>query len=342
MTDTIAFTLRYLAFIPLVLLISLLVHENAHLAAARRLGIRACELSIGFGPVLTERRLNSGLSLQIRWVPMGGFVRLDERDWTAASLKRRLAVISAGVCANLALASLLMFTHALIWPGAVAQEDVYVSQAEPDSPFTAGDKIVAMNNKRVDVTIQSAQQLGVLLRISEGADTTFIVRRNDELIPVEATPIKGGIAGVSGTRIDNHRIIQNSRSLIRATTYALLFSPTMAALTARGIGAYLRGGHAPEVTGVIGAAKLSGQLIELTGASYALVIAATLNFSIAMLNILPLPVLDGGRAVIAVIERARGRALNPRTIQAANQLSMALIVAVLTATIVYDLNSHIF
>ncbi len=341
-TETILFALRYIAFMPAILLISVAIHEAAHLLAARALRIPATEFAIGFGPTMLERRTRAGLWLRARCFPLGGYVRLDERLWLAASLRTRILIMLAGIAANFALASAFMFVHTIVWPGAVALEDVYITDTAIDSTFRAGDRIVAANNKRLDIRIDNARQMNVVLRISEGLDTTFIVERDSRLTKVRAVPLMGGIEGVHNTATFNYRSTQNPRSIVRAGEHALLFNPVMVATTIRSVKAYFQEGTAPEITGIIGIAKLSGQIIELTGASYALIIAASLNFSIATLNLLPLPILDGGKMLIALIERASGRRLKPNTIQAANYLSIALIIAALTFTLIYDLNSHIF
>ena len=341
--DTLLFALRYLAFIPVTLLVAVILHEMAHLLAARALGIPAREFAIGFGPPVASAVLRrSGLILRLRAVPLGGYVRLDERRWNAARARSRILIMLAGIAANFTTAALIIFVHAMTWPGSVAVEDVLISSTTSESGFEPGDRIVAVTNRRADLHIGNAAQLSVILRISDGIDTTFTVRRGADTVSIDAVPKRGGIEGVRGTRTANHRIIEYPRSVMRATGDALLFNPLMFATTARGIANYLRGGHRPEITGIVGAAKLSGQLIELTGVSYALIIAASLNFSIATLNMLPLPLLDGGKILIALIERTAGRRFSDRHIQAANHLSMAVIIAALTITLLYDLNSHIF
>ena len=287
-------------------------------------------------------RTRTGTVLRLRCVPIGGDVRLSEGPWHSSGTRTKTLVILAGISANFTVAALLIFVHTIIWPGAVAIEDLLISDAEVGSAFTAGDQIVSMHNKRMNVDIQNATQLSILLRMSEGIDTTFYVRRRSIVRTVDAVPRKGTIPGVKDTSTVNQRITENPRSVLRAARHALLFNPVMLAATARGFAAYFSAGHAPEITGVLGAAKMSGQLIGLTGASYILIIAATLNFSIGVMNLLPLPILDGGKVLITLIEKVIGRPVRNRTIQAVNSLSMAIIIAVLTITLLYDLNNHIF
>ena len=335
-SDITLFTLRYLAFIPLVILAAVISHEAAHLFMARRLGIAAKEIAIGFGPILKSLRTRDGLLISVRAIPAGGFVKLDEASWSAARARDKTLVIGAGVCANFAIASALIFVHTLVWPEYSANETVVVSHAVPGNRLMTGDKVISVRGGTVDMTIDNLPQLEFALTLADGAPVTLDLIRDEERTSVELAPESGRIEGVE------FAMRELRRSVIHAALTAAIFNPAMLIMTAHVLYAQIASGEMPEVMGMIGAAKVGGDMMGVSGLSFPILLAAAMNFSIGAMNLLPIPVMDGGRLMFVVIERIRGRPLSERAMGVANALSMALIIALATIILLHDLNDRIF
>ncbi|MBI5467344.1 MAG: site-2 protease family protein [Candidatus Kerfeldbacteria bacterium] len=317
-----------------ILSVLIFVHEFGHFYVARRFGIAVEEFGFGFPPRLWGRRRGQTI-YSLNWIPFGGFVRLqgeqedgDRRpdSFVNAKPSRQYAVIAAGVVMNALLAWVLITavlamgvptdTASVPTDRFVQLSDVktqtIVSDGSPTARagITTGDVIVAIDGMAMKTTsdlIAYAQAKGYpTLNISythEGQTATATVAPE----PSQDHPRYGFGLETLGTM---------SYPWYVAPWYGLTNSGRLLVQTIQGlwqvaVSFFQTGQVSSDVTGPVGIAVLTGQVSRL-GAIALLQFMAILSVSLAVVNFLPLPALDGGRALFILIARLRGRPINRR------------------------------
>lgn len=330
--------LGILLFVGLVVL-----HEWGHFLAARRNGVDVEEFGVGFPPRAWGRKTKSGFLFSLNWLPIGGFVKLkgendaatEKGSFGAASFATKTKIMLAGVGMNL-LGAFVIFM-ALAWIGmpqlidnqfAVASDtkvisrDVMVGYVEPGSPAA---KAGLQNRDHLETIglvgglqqpIASAGKLPVLTKEFAGQRVTVTYRRGDTrqtaVVALRTAQEAKGSAylGLSPAEF----------TLTRATWSApvqsagLIGQFTVATFKGLGtaLGALFKGDTATasqQVTGPVGivAVLRDGSLL---GAQFVLLIIGLISLSLAIMNVLPIPALDGGRFYVLLLSRLFGRRLS--------------------------------
>lgn len=329
--------LGILLFIGLVVL-----HEWGHFLAARRNGVEVEEFGIGFPPRAWKRKTKSGFIFSLNWLPIGGFVKLKgendaataEGSFGAATFKTKTKIMLAGVGMNL-LAAFVIFT-ALAWIGMpqlidnqysvksdtkVVQRDILVGYVEPGSPadkagLKSRDHLKGIGPGGSVETIPSAAQLPELTKRYAGQEVQVRYQRNGDLQTATVTLRSGeegkekGYLGLSPAEF----------SMTRATWSAPIQSVGLIAqfteATFKGLGtalgALFQGDTAKaseQVSGPVGIVVVlrDGSLL---GAQFVLLIIGIISLSLAIMNVLPIPALDGGRFYVMLLSRIFGRRLS--------------------------------
>jgi regulator of sigma E protease len=317
----------------IVLALLVLVHELGHFLVARFFGIGVEEFGFGFPPrAFGVRKGDTAYSLN--WIPLGGFVRIRGEDdpnqtgpGTFASKRAliRAAVIAAGVFMNLVLASLLFalgFTVGLpqlvedLPPGArVRDPRIQIIEVLPDSPAEAagirmGDIVVSLDGQpRAAVAdIQAA------VNASSGP-VRLEVRRGKEMLVREVEPKLDEKSGkrILGVALAETAIVSFPwHSSLAKGAVATGFYAKEIVLTVVDLirGALVGEKPGVEFSGPVGIAVLTGRAAKL-GFVYLVQFAALLSVNLAVVNILPIPALDGGRLLFILIEKFRGRSVRP-------------------------------
>lgn len=332
-----------LAFVLLVVPL-IVVHELGHLVAARLRGIDVPEFGIGFPPRLFTLLRGRRTELTINALPLGGFVRMagsEEGDmnpagWERASLTSKVLVMVAGVAMNIAVAFLLM----LLLSGPLAERSsIVLEDVQPGSPaeaagLTAGDRIVGLEGEFFDRFESPLQALPSLA----GETVQIMVQSSGE--PVRTVSINLRTAaeaegqGYMGVQIGS---IEGAGALNRPIEVAVLLavSRTWDAGTAiiTALGDFIMTPLRPSdggggVAGPIGIAVGVAGAAETLGFVGLLHIAALLSANLAVLNLLPIPPLDGGRIAVLFLRRllgeTRGRRVERRLVTAGAVLMLAL------------------
>jgi regulator of sigma E protease len=317
-----------------VLAVLVLVHELGHFLTARFFGIEVEEFGFGFPPRVFGVKKN-GTVYSLNWIPLGGFVRIKgEDDPTATgpgSFQEkgrgvRTAVIAAGVAMNLLLSSLLFAGAFMIGlpqisddlpAGAkVRERRVQVIEVLPEFPASeagirAGDVIASIDGRTFE-RVEEIQQY-----VNERGDAAILVevRRGKEAFVREMLP---RASDETGKRIMGVALVETAvvsfpahQALVRgfaATGYYV--KEIFAAVGELVRGVFVKEAEPVEFSGPVGIAVITGQVARL-GFVYLLNFAALLSVNLAVINILPIPALDGGRLLFILIERVRGRAVRP-------------------------------
>ncbi len=329
------------------------VHELGHFLAARRSGVEVEEFGVGFPPrakVLTKKK---GTVFTINWLPLGGFVKLkgeNDADKTkgsygAATLKNKVFIMVAGVGMNLATAFLILTFLALVGipkliddqytiknDTKIVRQQVLVGYVEADSPAQKAGLQLRDVVESVGPTIGTQSKVTSLENFPKqtkelaGQKVTLVYSRKSVTKSVD-------LQLRSVAEVESSKNSQNPKGYvgIAPTEYSLQRStwsaPIVAAglieqfsvLTLKGLGSAIsnlfQGNTAvasEQVSGPIGIFVLikDGSLL---GYQFVLMIMAVISLTLAIMNILPIPALDGGRLFVTLIYRAIRKPLNPKT-----------------------------
>jgi regulator of sigma E protease len=304
-------------FISFVVIFSLLIfiHELGHLLAAKATGVSVKEFGFGYPPRMARVARWGGTDISLNWLPFGGFVRMheDEPDvpggLSGKSRKVRAFVFSAGSLMNLLLAIVLFTVLYLVGaltpvekPGAGVY---YVASGSPAQQvgITPGDTIVSIDG----VTVSGVDEAVALIQGRLGQPMLVQVTRNGKLLePFEVTPRLDPPKdeGSLGVALDLP-LERQSYPFGEAITKG--FQTTWQ--TARGIYLSLRsaivGETAFELSGPVGIYQYTAQAAR-SGIEQLIELTAMLSVNLFMLNLFPLPALDGGRMIFVLIEWVRG------------------------------------
>ena len=340
-----------LAIVATVLAVSLLIviHELGHHAAAVRFGMRVERFSVGFGPVVGSFR-RGGTEFAVSALPLGGYVKIagmspgdhvDPADPSAYANQpawRRFLVILAGPAMNyvlaIAIAAALLSTVGLRGPDPAAR----VGQILPGGPaeqagLRTGDLVVAVDG----APVEGWPAMVARFQAAPGRTLHLDVERPGaggaaaERVAIVITPRDAGGVGRVG--------IGQAPAMLRATGLqavgsALQRTNALAVAQFAAFGAVFRGGQGAELSGPIG---IGQQLVAAAheGTPPFLALLWQISLVLAILNLLPVPALDGGRLVFLAIEMVTRRRVNERVEGIVHMVGFVALVALLLGVTVF-------
>jgi len=334
-----------LAFLA-VLGILIFIHELGHYAAARWRGVHVDAFSIGFGRALASWRDRRGTEWRIAWIPLGGYVKLHgqapnadlpEADRTEERpgetfhdkpVGDRAIIVAAGPIANFLLAIFLF--AALYATVGVPRGLTSISAVTPSLPaeaagVQAGDTILALDGRpisrfdEIQRYIQPRAGQSVMLRIERAGETVELLVIPAIRAGTEAQPV--GVLGVQGGQAQMERL-----GLPSAVWAGFNQTVEVSRATLVGIGEMIAGTRsARELGGPIRIAEVSGQAATL-GIVPLVNLMALLSVSLALLNLFPIPLLDGGHLMFFAAEAIRGRPLPPRALEFGFRAGFAMLI----------------
>ena len=340
-----------------ILIFLVVAHEAAHFLTAKLFGIRVLEFGVGFPPRIAGKRWGD-TEYTVNWLPFGGFVRLlgeedptDTRSLAAAPRWQRFIVLVSGSVANLVL-PVLLFAMAFSIPHEESISRAVVSSVVADGPaaaagFEEGDVIHAIDGRDA----QNMSDAGRLIRLNLGQEIDVLVRRGQEFVTLRVvprwTPPAGqGPTGITitsqCTQVGGQGCVPFTETVADPPWASIPrgFDATLdSLLLARNeILSWFKGGTSPEVTGPIGIAQTTGEVAREGGITPLLQLAALLSINLGVLNLLPLPMLDGGRVMFLLIEVARGgRRIAPEKEAMVHLVGFALFIALAVAVTFSDI-----
>jgi regulator of sigma E protease len=332
----------------LILGLLILVHELGHFVTARLAGVKVEEFGMGFPPRLFAVRRGETL-YSINAVPLGGFCKLlgeedpsDPRSLAGRGAGTRLLVLGAGSMMN-ALLPIVLLTVAFMIPRAVAVGDVVVEEVAQSSPaaeagIEPGEMIVSVNGHEVknigDVVYDT--------HLSLGEDTTLVMldamggTRPVTLQPRWDPPEGEGAMGVRLT-LQNVQEESESYPFWEAVPKSAETLGETFGLLRNEVRSWFARGTAPAVGGPVAIFQLTGEASE-AGPSYLLQFAAFLSLNLAIVNLLPLPALDGGRIVFVLLEVARrGKRVSPKTEGIVHLIGFIMLISLMVVITYVDI-----
>lgn len=322
-----------------------LFHELGHFAVAKLAGIQVYEFAIGFGPALGSFTKGE-TKYSLRAFPLGGFVRMagmDEgtdavndveegnpRSFQNKGLGWRLSTIAAGPLMNFVLAIVLFVIYFML----IAVPPT-ITLVELQSPGQAGgllpgDRFVSINGEEVATTEQIIEKI----KASPNQEMTVVVRRERQLVTIEVVPEERDGVGVIGVAIDSKPQYPFLVSLRAGITQTWNITSQLVGDLAR----MITGKQKAEISGPIGIVQIVGQTAR-QGLPQLLILAIILNINLGLLNLLPVPVLDGGWLVILLVEAVRGKPLAPEARGIAQFIGLALLVLLMIFATFKDLSN---
>lgn len=340
--------------IPFLIILSVVVfvHELGHYLVARRNGVRVDVFSIGFGPELFGVTDRSGTRWKFSVLPLGGYVKMhgdadatsttidlsarpDPDSFPAKSVWQRMAIVAAGPLANfafavLALAILFATVGRPVTPAEVGE--VQPGSAAEEAGLLPGDRIVAVDGE----ALESFEELQVVVRGSPGETLTFTIERNGETLDLPVTPRQTeiedrfgqvhriGLIGVSRSGIEFKRSNPLLAVVEGVTETGRLIGGTLYALGEMIVGSRTT----EELGGPLRIAQMSGEIAK-DGAIPLIWFTAVLSINLGLINLFPIPMLDGGHLVLYAVEALRGRPLNERSQEVAFRFGLVLVLSLM-------------
>lgn len=320
------------------------MHELGHFATAKWSGMRVDEFALGFGKIIFSVRRGEAL-YSLRLIPLGGFNKIagmdpdeeqDERSFQSKSILARMLVIVAGSAMNFLL-PIILFSIVFFSSGIdkVSPEPV-IGTVMADRPaaqagLLQGDRIQSVNAAPIDAW----SQFVAVIQVNSGQDLQVVVVRDGKTMTTHVTPdfdSKGnrGVIGVMPI-IENHPV-----GLFESLALAVKQTYFVAGSMLAGIGQMVSGQIAAEVAGPIGVAQMTGQVAQL-GILPLLQFAAFLSINLGLINLIPVPVLDGGHIVALAIEGVRGKPLGRRSTQFVQMIGIALLLMLMAVATMKDI-----
>ncbi len=301
----------------LLLCAMILFHELGHYIVGRLCGIGIVEFSIGFGPKLVgwERK---GIRYSIRALPLGGycqFVGEDEENPAPNAMNRqpvwkRFLTVLAGPVMNVALAFAAGVVYFLMLQAHVyPQIDALVEGAS--AQLQPGDVIVAANGEAISYDDAGTEALRAIIQRDDTVALT--VRRGEEMVDVTVVPATVVVDEATG------ETVKQVGMLFRTSGFAFGEAVELSGRLMRAMSTMLydvlkdlifHGQGADQITGVVGTVAVANQVLQ-QDASMAPYFVAAVSLNLGIVNLLPLPALDGGRLVFLIVEAIRRKPVPP-------------------------------
>jgi len=339
----------------LVLSVLIFFHELGHFAAARFFGVRVDVFSIGFGKKLYSKTIGQ-TEWSISAIPLGGYVKMkgqddsdpskisyDEDSYNVKKPWQRIVILLAGPFANFLLAFLLYFAIANM---GIPKLLPYVGSVSKESPaLLAGlqkdDKLIQING----VNIQYWEHIGKSINETKG-DLSLIVERKNTLVTLQLTPKVIDDQNIFGEKI-TRRIIGISPSGEQTTVYFGFFEGLDYAWEETKKASLLIVQSVQKlITGVVGADKLGGiiTIVDVTAqASSAGILAlffftALISVNLGVLNLLPIPALDGGHIMFNLYEMITGKTASDKVMMYITMVGWAMLLSLMMLGLYNDIN----
>jgi len=350
--------------IPFLILITVVVfiHEYGHYYFAKKYGVGITDFSIGFGKEIFGWNDKSGTRWKICWIPLGGYVKFfgdrnvfsqseqqniikkyNEEDreklFILKPLYQRSIIVAAGPLANFVLAILIFVTINLF----VGKDmtPAIIEEVQKDSPaFVAGlkknDKILFIDNNKVE----SILEVSTFINTSMSEVIKFIVDRNNQEISILIKPdlidgkdslgnsVKKRMIGIK-LLLHNNEFQKQPLGPSKAIYYSVKEVWFVTVTSLKYLGKMITGSaDSSQLGGPIRIAKITGQVAEY-GIVPFLSIMAYISISLGLINLFPIPMLDGGHLMFYLFEKILGRPLSQKTQEGFFRIGLFLLISLM-------------
>ncbi len=338
----------------LVLSVLIVVHEFGHFIMAKRCGVKVEKFSLGFGPKIIGIK-RGDTEYRISAIPLGGYVKmagetqqdnLTGEDWEFLSKPagQRFKIVINGAFFNYVLGFLLFSFVFMLGAPTLTNE---IGEVLDDYPakragLRTGDKVVSIDGKKVEYW----NELTDIMHKKLNGDVTLGVLRSGRERSIVLTPMIKEKKDIFGKEIriamvgiaPSDELVFIKYNPIKALYKGFLKQIDLTVMTFKALGSLVTGGLSlkESVTGPVGIFLLTAKAAEL-GLVYLLNIMAIISTSLAIFNILPIPVLDGGHLIFIAIEKIRRKPLSLKVQEVATQIGLALLLLLMVFVFYYDI-----
>jgi len=358
--------------IPFIILITIVVfiHEYGHYYFAKKFGVGVTDFSIGFGKEIFGWNDKSGTRWKVCWIPLGGYVKFfgdrnvfseseqqelinkySEKDknklFILKPLYQRSIIVAAGPLANFILA-IIIFIIINLFVGKDMTPAI-IDEVQKDSPaFVSGlkknDRILFIDNNKVE----SILEVSTLINASTSNEIEFVILRNEQVLSIFITPnlvvgkdslgnsAKRRIVGIKLSYLNND-LKKTKLGPAKAIFYSFKEVWFVTTTSLKYIGKMLSGtGDPSQLGGPIKIAKITGQVAEYGFVPF-LSIMAYISISLGLINLFPIPMLDGGHLMFYFFEKLFGKPLKQKTQEGFFRIGLFLLFSLMFFTTFNDL-----
>lgn len=351
----------------IVISILIFVHEFGHFVFAKRAGMKVEEFGFGFPPRLFGIKRGETV-YSINLIPFGGFVKIlgeegghenEPRSFSAKPILARLSVVVAGVTMNFLLAVFLLMLgnflglriglidENLALNTNAKNKQIQIIQVAENSPAKTADlrlldEIVGFKIDGVVKNVLSTKEVQDFVLENAGVKSVILIKRagqslEKEILPRKNPPEGQGALGISLalTGVVSYpwyesvwRGVYDAVMLTINTVlgYWLLIKTLL-----------IKGKLMADVSGPIGIATMTGQAARI-GLNYLIQFVAMISINLAVLNIIPFPALDGGRALTLIVEKIKGSPINRKIENMVNTVGFAFLIALMIYVTIKDIS----
>lgn len=314
-----------------------LFHEFGHFIMAKATGMRVDEFAIGFGPKLVSKKAGE-TEYSIRIVPLGGFNDIagmnpaendaGDRGYCEKPVWKRMVVIVAGPLMNFLLPIVIFFLIFMTVGVSSPSTRPELGEVIPDQPaamagLQKGDKIEAINGEPV----KEWDDIVRLVRGADGSPMKIAYHRGEEARQVTVIPVRDkqenrmviGVMGAMDTRRPG--VFEAAGTALWKTGYVIY-------RMVEGLVQIFTGDAAAELAGPLGVMQMTGTVAKL-GFAALMNFAALLSLNLGIINLLPVPALDGGHFVTLLLEAVRGKPLGEKALHYTQMAGITVLVALM-------------
>lgn len=310
------------------------VHEFGHFITAKMTGMRVDEFAIGFGPKIYQQKDGETL-YSLRAIPLGGYNKIAGMDpddpvepnaFNSKPIPARMLVILAGALMNFIL-PIILFSGIFMVEGRLQLVNepvlgtVVDEMAAARAGLKAGDRIVTIDGKNVETWTDVVLNL----RKAGTEEVTLTAERNGVLQSYKMTPMFDKDAGRPLIGV-SPKFSKESLGFFGSIKEGFIYTKNIGLSMVSGLYRIVSGNAPADVAGPIGVAQMAGQVAE-KGLLPLMNFVAFLSINLGVINLLPLPALDGGHFVLLLLEALRGKPLGGKAMTNIQMIGVALILA---------------
>ncbi|WP_293736772.1 RIP metalloprotease RseP [uncultured Phascolarctobacterium sp.] len=310
------------------------VHEFGHFITAKMTGMRVDEFAIGFGPKIYQQKDGETL-YSLRAIPLGGYNKIAGMDpddpvepnaFNSKPIPARMLVILAGALMNFIL-PIILFSGIFMVEGRLqlvnepVLGNVVNEMAAARAGLKAGDRIVTIDGKNVETWTDVVLNL----RKAGTEEVTLTAERNGVLQTYKMTPMFDKDAGRPLIGV-SPKFSKESLGFFGSIKEGFIYTKNIGLSMVSGLYKIVSGNAPADVAGPIGVAQMAGQVAE-KGLLPLMNFVAFLSINLGVINLLPLPALDGGHFVLLLLEALRGKPLGGKAMTNIQMVGVALILA---------------
>ncbi|MBD3425683.1 MAG: RIP metalloprotease RseP [Candidatus Omnitrophica bacterium] len=330
----------------IVFSVLILIHEAGHLVTAKRFGVDVEVFSLGMGKRLWGVK-KGGTDYRISLIPFGGYIKMSGEDPSEASggehefvskpVGHRFWVIVSGALTNYVFAFFLFWVIFMIGVPTLSNEVGQVLKGYPaeEAGIRQGDRIVSIGGENIEYWDDIVKAIKDKTS-EEPRDLDLGILREGRKIQMRVTPDISTVKNIFGQTTSRPMIGIAPRSEILSVSYDPLKAfyhggkrlVYLTGMTYKGIWLLITGGMPVKtsVSGPIGIAHLMGQAARL-GIVPLLIITAHVSMALAIFNLLPFPVLDGGHVIFLAAEKIKGRPVSLKVQEVVTQIALVMLIA---------------